>query len=49
MSSRHSLRGLRFARTLDEAFRTPQYATAIEIPYPSAWRRFIHWIMRRTI
>jgi hypothetical protein len=39
---------LRFSRTADEAFRTPRYASALEIPTrPSFWRRvlrFFGWL-----
>jgi hypothetical protein len=35
---------LRFARTLDEAFNTPRYACALEIPTrPSFWRRVLRF------
>ncbi len=42
--TRHSLRTPRFARTADEAFRTPRYAAAIEIPWPPLWRRVLHYL-----
>lgn len=38
--------GLRFARSLDEAFRTPRYATAIEGPYMPAWKRLLSFFWR---
>lgn len=33
--------GLRFPRTASEAFRDLHYSAAIEIPYPSFWRRLL--------
>lgn len=35
------LHTLRFARTADEAFRTPRYAAAIERPWPPLWKRLL--------
>jgi hypothetical protein len=36
---------LRFSRNSDEAFRTPRYASAIEIPTrPSLWHRLLRAI-----
>lgn len=32
-------RGLRYARTADEAFRTARYGACIELPRPSLWKR----------
>lgn len=46
--TRHGLRspfqGQRFARTMDEAFRTPRYSAAIEKPYPGWWSRFFQHV-----
>lgn len=36
-----SLYNLKFPRSLDEAFRTPRYAVAIEVAYLPAWRRVL--------
>jgi hypothetical protein len=42
MNSRHLHRcAIRFPRTLDDAFKTPRYASAIEKPLPSFWQRLI--------
>lgn len=36
--------GLRFYRTAGEAFKDASYASAIEKPYPSLWRRIVRHI-----
>ena len=43
MTRRHHVTP-RFARTADEAFRTPRYAAAIEKPWPSLWARILQHI-----
>ena len=39
--TRHHRVTPRFARTVDEAFRTPRYAAAIERPLPTFWQRLL--------
>jgi hypothetical protein len=39
MNSRHMHRA--FPRTLDAAFKTPRYASAVEKPLPPLWKRIL--------
>jgi hypothetical protein len=32
---------LRYPRTLDQAFNTPRYASAVELPAPPLWKRIV--------
>lgn len=38
---------MRFHRTMDAAFNTPRYASAIEKPAPSFWRQLFNLILGR--
>lgn len=44
-SSRITRGPLRYPRTSGEAFKGMDYASAIERPYPSFWRRFIQHVL----
>lgn len=36
--------GLRYPRTMGQAFKDATYASALERPYPSLWRRIVQHV-----